>query len=389
MLSRERVFAALEHREPDRIPWGEHSIDYNVYEDILGRKTLAQAKMRETQAYWDGRRDEVVECIKRDRLDLIRALEMDIVFCGRVPPKGHRPKPMKKLDDETYEDEGGNIHRISATTHDLMPYKRNTKNYKPPTLAGLQQSIDKLDSQPLGDPNDSCWEFVHHAIKEMKKTHFILLMVGDLEFPGFGATEEDRWMSLLEQPEICAKIAELHGRQILREVPLYAKLGVDGIMPCGDLGSSTGLMASPQIYREMVYPWHKAHVAEAHKHGLKVLKHCCGHTWPIIDELAEVYDAYEGIQASAGMDIKKLKKRVRGKLCLWGGIWHEHIILGTPEDIRRDAAYAFRHAAPGGGYIMGSTHSLAVGAKRENILEMKRCRDEWGNYPIDPKLFKS
>ena len=32
MLPRERVFAALEHREPDRIPWGEHSLDYNVYE---------------------------------------------------------------------------------------------------------------------------------------------------------------------------------------------------------------------------------------------------------------------------------------------------------------------------------------------------------------------
>jgi hypothetical protein len=36
---------------------------------------------------------------------------------------------------------------------------------------------------------------------------------------------------------------------------------------------------------------------------------------------------------------------------------------------------------------MGSSHSLAVGAKRENILEMKRCRDEWGNYPIDPISF--
>ena len=77
MLPRERVFAALEHREPDRIPWGEHSIDYNVYEDILGRKTLVQAKMRTTQAYWDGRRDEVVESYKRDRLDLIRAVLLD------------------------------------------------------------------------------------------------------------------------------------------------------------------------------------------------------------------------------------------------------------------------------------------------------------------------
>jgi uroporphyrinogen decarboxylase len=254
-------------------------------------------------------------------------------------------------------------------------------------VASLQEQINQLGDQPLGNPNDSCWELVHHAVKEMKDTHFIMVFCGDLAFPGFGATEEDSWMNLLFEPEICNKIAELRGKQMLREVKLLAQLGVDGIMPCGDLGSSTGLLASPEIYREMVYPWHKAHVEEAHRHGLKVLKHCCGHTWPIINELAEVYDAYEAIQASGGMDIRKLKERVGDQICLWGGIWHEHIILGSVEDIRNDARYAFKHATPGGGYIMGSTHSLAVDAKRENILEMKRCRDEWGNYPIDPKQF--
>jgi uroporphyrinogen decarboxylase len=387
MLPRERVFATLEKREPDRIPWGEHSIDYNVYEDILGHETFVQAKMKETQAYWDGRRDEIVESYKSDRLDLIRALEMDIVFVGGVPAKGYHPQPMAKLDEVTYRDESGNIYRVSSTTHDLMLYERNTKDYVSPTLKSLQEEIDRLEEQSLGDPNDSCWELVHHAVKEMKGTHFILLLCDDLGFPGFGATEEEFWMSLVLQPEICRKIAELKGKQMLREVKLFARLGVDGIMPCGDLGSSTALMASPEIYREMVYPWHKAHVEEAHRHGLKVLKHCCGHTWPIIDELAEVYDAYEAIQGSAGMDIKKLKERVGNRICLWGGIWHEHIILGGVEDIRSDARYAFKYAAPGGGYIMGSTHSLAVDAKRENILEMKRCRDEWGSYPIEPRLF--
>ena len=46
MTPKERVLTTLAHREPDRIPWGEHSIDYNVYEDILGRETLVQAKFR-------------------------------------------------------------------------------------------------------------------------------------------------------------------------------------------------------------------------------------------------------------------------------------------------------------------------------------------------------
>jgi uroporphyrinogen decarboxylase len=387
MLPRERVFAALEHREPDRIPWGEHSIDYNVYEDILGRPTFVQAKMKETQALWDGRRDEVVASYKRDRIELVRALEMDLIAVGGVPPAGHQPRPMVQLDTETYRDEAGSLYRVSATTHDLMPYRLDTSAYRPPTVASLQEQIDKLEDQPLGSPDDSHWELVRHVVKEMKATHFVLLLCGDLAFPGFGATEEDFWASLVLEPEICRKIAELQGRRMVREVALYAQLGVDGIMPCGDLGSSTGLMASPAIYRDMVLPWHRAHAEAAHRHGLKILKHCCGHTWPIIDDLADVYDAYEAIQGTAGMDIGQLKERVAGRLCLWGGIWHEHIILGTPEDIRRDAGYAFRTAAPGGGFIMGSTHSLAVDARVDNLLEMKRCRDAWGVYPIRPQLF--
>lgn len=388
MLPRERVLAALEHREPDRIPWGEHSIDYNVYEDILGRPTLVQAKMRETQALWEGRRDEVVACYKRDRLDLIRALEMDIVFVGRVPPKDYRPEPMQKLSEGVYRDQEGRIYHISSTTHDLMPVEMNRNVLPTATLESVQELIERVEEEPIPGPDDSCWELVHHAVREMKDTHFILLLCGDQEWPRFGQTEEEGWINLALHPDVCRKIAELQGRRLLRMVPIYAQLGVDGIMPCGDLGSSTGLMASPRIYREMMYPWHKAVVDEAHRLGLKVLKHCCGHTWPIIDDLASIYDAYEGIQATAGMDIRRLKERVGDRLCLWGGIWHEHIIMGTPEDIREDARYAFTYAAPGGGYIMGSTHSLAVDAKRENILEMKRCRDEWGVYPIDPRRFR-
>ena len=221
----------------------------------------------------------------------------------------------------------------------------------------------------------------------MKDTHFILLLCGDLAFPGFGATEEERWMNLMLQPEICRKIAELQGKRLLREVPLYAQLGVDGIMPCGDLGSSTGLLASPRIYREMVYPWHKAQVDEAHRYGLKVLKHCCGHVWPVIDDLAERLRRLRGHPGLGGHGHQRAEGARRRPAVPVGRHLARAHHPGHAEDIRNDARYAFTHAAPGGGYIMGSTHSLAVDAKRENILEMKRCRDEWGVYPIDPRRF--
>ncbi len=382
MLPRDRVIAALEHREPDRIPWGEHSIDYNVYEDILGRETLVQAKIRQTIAYWEGRRDEIVEYEKRDRIDLAKALEFDILAVSAVPPKNFQPEPMKKIDESTYEKDNGDIYHVSSATGDLRLWKKVADDYVPPTVESLQEQIDSLDDEPVGHPDEERWELVRHVVAEMGDTHFIMLMSGDVAWPFFGATEEEQYMNLVLEPAICEKISELQGKRLIRQIPLYAKLKVDAIMPCGDLGTSTGLMASPEIYRKMVYPWNKAHAAEAHKYGLKILKHCCGHVWPVIHELAEVYDAYEGIQATGGMDIGDLTEAVGDQICLWGGIWHEHIIGSDEEQIRADAKYAFSHAAPGGGYIMGSSHSLAVGAKPANILEMKRLRDEWGVYPI-------
>lgn len=385
MLPKERVIAALEHREPDRIPWGEHFIDFNVYRDILGRESLVHAKFAEIQAYWDGRRDEVVAHYKRDIVDLTLALEMDLVTTYVVPPKDYHPRPMERIDEKTYKDEAGRYYQVSSITHDLMAIPINTSFIQRNVGVEEVQSLidqERENAKRLYQPEDSRYEVVHHTVEALGETHFVIMPCNGLEWPRFGETEEEGWMNLVLYPEVCAKIAELQGIQMIREVHLAAELGVDGILTVGDLGSSTNLAASPGIYREMIYPWQKAQAQEAHRLGLYVLRHCCGHVWPIIQELAEINDAYEGIQTSAGMDISELKRTVGKKLCLWGGIAHENIHGGTVEDIRDDAKHAFTNAAPGGGYIMGSSHSLAVGAKVENILEMKRCRDIWGVYPI-------
>lgn len=387
MLPKERVIATLEHREPDRIPWGEHFIDYNVYEEFLGRETYVHAKLKETLAYQESRRDEVVASYQRDIPDLIRVLDMDIVAVHPCPPEDYRPERFERLDEDTYRDSSGRLYRVSSVTRDLMPLQVNTAWRTEATLEDLQDEIDRLKEAPPLDPEDSIWDVARHVVRELGATHFVAVLINGLEWPRFGATEEESWMNLVLHPDICTKIAELQGIQMVREARVVARLGADAIFAVGDHGTSSGLAASPRLYRDLCYPWQKAQADEARRLGLKVLRHCCGHVWPIIDELAEVNDAYQAIQPTAGMDIKDLKARVGNRLCLWGGIWHEHIIAGTPADIRADARYAFAHAGPGGGYIMGSSHSLSVGARRENILEMKRCRDEWGVYPLEPRLW--
>lgn len=382
MLPRERVVTTMDHQEPDRIPWGEHLIDFNIYEAFLGRKSYVNSHFYQQQAFWEGKRDEVVEHYKRDLPDLADAMGLDIITLpGAFPERGEEIIPYKKVGENEYRNEEGDIYRVSGSCW-LLPYERNRDAYVAPTIESIQEDIDALEAEPPEDITSSKWEVHRYIVEQMKSTHFLVALGGGIAFSKFGCSAEEKWINMIEYPEVCAKLAEYQYKSSIRTIQTYAALGLDGIVPCADHGNSQNLDASPELYKETVYPWQKLHAEEAHRLGLKIMLHCCGHIMPILSYIGEVYDAYEAIQTSAGMDIGVVKEQVGDVTTLWGGIMHEHLNGGTVQDIRDDARYSFSKAAPGGGYILGSSHSLAVGAKMENVREMKKCRDEWGTYPI-------
>ena len=269
-----------------------------------------------------------------------------------------------------------------------MPTEMNHNLLRTATLKSVQEKIDELDALPPDDPEDSSWELVHHAVKEMKATHFIMLLCSDLEWPRFGRTEEEGWMNLVQHPRICAKIAELRQKQLLRDLRLHAQLGVDGIMPCGDLGSSAGLDGQPAHLPGAGVPRARGRGqrgAPPRAEGAQALlrAHLAGHRRAgqylrrVRGDPGLGRDGHQAAQGARGRPAHACGAASGTSTSSWAA---SRTSATTP-------ATRFTHAAPGGGYIMGSTHSLAVDAKRENILEMKRCRDEWGNYPIDPKRF--
>ena len=394
MLPRERVLKTLSGQEPDLVPWGEHWIDYNIVETMLGRETLYHAKMKETAAWWENRDEEIVASYKRDIPDVVEALGLDIVtvevlpnsqyvLVGQRGQEGFR-RPMKQIGSAAYEDDDGSVWHVSSMTHDLMPYRLNPASYTPPTLESLERDIEAVDRYGVEKPADWRWEFVRHIVKEMKDTHFIACLAPDISFPGFGQTQEETFINLALHPEMHAKVAELSGKRVIASLKYYAEEGIEGLIPCADFGSSAGLLCNPKILIEHVFPWAKAYNDEAHRLGMKVFKHCCGRTVSIFQQFLEAgYDAYESIQPTAGMDIGALKDAYGDGITIWGGVSNESLIGGTPEDITTEARYALSRAAPGGHFIYGASHSLAVGTKRENLLRMKEIRDQEGVYPID------
>lgn len=381
MTGKERIKAALENRQPDLVPWGEHCIDYNIFEMVLGRPSLVHAKFKETRAYWEGRRDEIAESYKRDYVDLAEALDMDLMTLFPIAPKGYTGEKLRETGTDKYADSLNNKYIYSPETEDLMKIPVNTAYFQYNiTYEEICEKVNRAKSLPpvnLHERN-SAYEAIEYVIGKIGSTKFLIIPVNGIEWPRFGVNEEESWINLLLYPEICEKIAEFQCILTVRELDYIKSLGADGVLSAGDLGNTTNLSASPELYRKITLKHHKTIYSECKKRGLYVMRHCCGHIMPIIDEIAEYNDSYEGIQELAGMDIVRLKQRLGNKLCLWGGILHENIHGGTAASVRSDVVRTCRLSAQNGGIILDSSHSLSIGATYENIMTIKKTRDEYG-----------
>ncbi len=108
MKPRDRIIAALEHREADRVPTGENHADPHLAEEILGRLSLANSGRAEREALWNGERDRVVADYCSISRDVPLALGWDYVRVPAVPADAehNRPRmtgPYSWIDQEGYE----------------------------------------------------------------------------------------------------------------------------------------------------------------------------------------------------------------------------------------------------------------------------------------------
>ena len=177
---------------------------------------------------------------------------------------------------------------------------------------------------------------------------------------------------VLDQPQVVrAATAFLLRRQNLADEVLVHQ-DADGVLWDADFCHSSGPIIDPGTFREFFFEANRDRVRNLHeKHGKKVLKHCCGNVKGLLDMFVEIgYDAYQAIQPSAGMDVCEIKAAYGDQITLWGGVAVEHLVAGSPDQVREDVRRAMACAKPGGRFILGASHSIAVGTKYENYMAM-------------------
>lgn len=372
MLPKERMLAVFSHQEPDRVPIGELASDFEMTERILGHPTYYRSKWKEYVAEWEGRRDEIAYSYGHDVTELALKLEWDFIVINTVPGRQPPQKP-EMLDKYVWRDHTGKVWRYDPDTggHAML-------------IEAPPMTIEQLIVPDKFEVDESELEAIAQTIKDVGETHFVIGRLPESTFAWRQTVGMEEYLTrMITDPEFVARAEDLYAKRALVLAEAMCQLGVDAIVECSDYCGNQGPIMGPRFFRQFIKPSLAALVEVAHSHGVFFLKHTDGDTWSILDDLVEIgVDGWQGIQPSIGMDLKRLKDRYAGQLCLFGGVNNETLIAGTPAEVVEEVKYAFRHAAPGGGYVLTSGNTLQPGTKYENYMAMLQAGKDLGRYPI-------
>jgi hypothetical protein len=351
-------------------PLAFFAIDSDIASRVLGRPTYWRAKAKCQIAFWEGRRDEVVESWKKDavelyeKLDIIDVIPISVHMAGLCPPKDYQPDPPRKISSDTWEDAEGKVYKYSPVTDDISLVSD-------PKMWTRQYNLSDYQSLKPCKPDESIFEVIDALISRFKGERLLLGSYGSVEGWFLPGGMERGFMEIATKPQEIGEIYKLLCEKAVAEDEYYVRPGQDGVLLGTDFASSQGPMINPQTYRDIFYEPYKKRIAALKARGQLVVQHACGNNHNFMDILTTIgADCYQSIQPSAGMDIIELHKKYGDIISLWGGVAVETLINGTPQEVASQVETFVEYAKGKTGLIMGTSHSIAVGTKYENFMAL-------------------
>jgi hypothetical protein len=157
---------------------------------------------------------------------------------------------------------------------------------------------------------------------------------------------------------------------------------LDGMVIWGDVAYRKNLFFSPDYWRKYFKSVVKALVDECHAHGLPVIYHGCGNVRPIFGDFIEIgVDAYNPLEAKAGLDVVDLRRQYGHTIAFCGNMDVLTWAQGSEEELKR-VVLTKLNAAKGGGFIFQSDHSVPGNVSARNYEHVINLVREYGTYPL-------
>jgi uroporphyrinogen decarboxylase len=363
MDSRERVFRALRHEEPDRVP-RDFWATAETYAKLCRRLALPAA-------------DAVL-----DRFDIdIRYIE---------GPRYLGPK-LRGHPDGSSNDIWGVPRRLETvgTGERAQGYHAVTRF----PLAGVTDpgELERYEFWPSPDWFD--YAPVAAEARAVRERGRVVAFMGDrlnrfaqlkpaMYLRGIDLALED----MLVAPEIFRAITDrltAFYNEYLTRILEAARGTIDILVTGDDFGQQQGLLCSVALWEERLRAGFEGYIRIAHAAGVPVMHHTCGAIYRLLPKFVECgLDILQSLQPGvAEMDFPRIKAEFGDRICFQGGIGIQRALpFGTPADVRAEVQERMAALAPGGGYIVSTAHNIQGDTPVENVLALIAAYDEFGRY---------
>jgi len=370
MTPRERILAACEHKESDRIP-----IDMGS-SLVTSITSAAYVPLREHLGFGP---DEIkiydeVQQLPYVAEDVLERFGIDTRMV-QLPPT--HIAGVEIVDDGDYWamwDRWGSKMRMpkdSPLLEALEAYQWPEPD-PPKEIAGLRERAEWLRA-------NTDYALVGSGV----------IGGGIFEQPCRTVGMEQFMMGMITAPEFSAKLVDGITDIYIEAVDRYlAEVGhlIDVFTFWDDVATQQGWMISPDSYVEVIKPRQKRLFdAIKSRTDAKLFYHGCGAVYELIPHLIEIgVDIINPVQVSAeGMDSKQLKKAYGDDIVFWGGGVDTQKVLpfGTPDEVRDEVKRRIDDFAPGGGFVFATVHNIQAFVPPENI---EAAFDTALNYGASP-----
>jgi uroporphyrinogen decarboxylase len=387
MTSRERVYTAVNGKEPDRVPICFGGNSATVIEEVPPNG-MAATELYRLVGITDAAPEYALvgNIVGAPDDRVIERLHSDFHYLYSNPPI-----------DTIQEDENTKIYPFSFGMRIKSMGGNDMIDFTNPPMKHITTERD-IEEYSYWPPLDI--DIMDGVIENARNLHedtdyFVCADYPFSYYPnngyGFNSGMDKYYMDMIANPKLYHKIADRFLETNLAYLEqFYGKIGqyVDCAMVYDDLGTQQATLVSKEIYRRRIKPYQKTIIDNIRKYlkpGAKIMIHSCGSVYDFIPDLIEI-----GIQIlnplqplAKNMEPWRLKKEFGKDLAFLGGFDTQLLLPnGTKNEIITGVKKLLDEYAPGGGFVFAASINIQSDTPAENILTAFDTAYESGKYPV-------
>ena len=411
MNSRERILAAIDHRESDRIPIDLGATPSSGISVVAHQNLIKFLEMEhlKTHVY------DVVQEVVQPEMELLDHFGVDVVDLGRnfnqSPDYWHELELIKGYpglyptwfsprhqDDHSwlaYNNKEEAIGRmpLGATFFDqtIFPYL----DAYPKDYSQLSSAMNRTVWGGFGfTPWDwmdqpEFWTLLRNKTLELKANTDKALLIGVgcnlFEWGTFLRRMDNFLTDLFMYPE---EVHHFLDALMTQHMDFLAHVCdavgdiVDIIKFGDDFGTNNGPFIPVETYNEFFKPRHKQMCDYVKGHSsMTTMLHSCGGIYELIPGLIEAgFDILNPVQINArNMEPERLKREFGQDLVFWGGGVDTKSVLNhaSPEQVKDHVRRNLEVFSKGGGFVFNTVHNIMPDVPPQNIVAMFEAVHEY------------